>query len=83
METTVTVTQFNPFNLLDPFNPFAVLVVFSLAIIAGIFLPRALRGRKARRVGTVLIVVIFLYYLVPNFVAVVIWFLVNKLHWIQ
>ena len=79
----VTEKAFNPYNLLDPFNPFAIMVIFPLIATLAIALPRLVKNATHRKIGIGLILAISLYYLVPNFYGIAVWYLVNKLHWIR
>ena len=70
-----------PINFFDPFNPisfwFALLSISGLSVLLC-----NNKNKNIKLVSIVLIVVLIGYYFVPNFYMMIMWYLVNKLHWI-
>lgn len=71
----------NPYNYL--FHPYFLIPLFLLLGIVIFLAPLYAHKKKIKIAVFIFISIVFLIIIVPNFMAVAVWFLVNKLHWIK
>ena len=70
------------FNLLNPYNPVAVLFAIILIGVVSVLLCR-IKGKLSKYVGTAILSATVIYYFFPNIYLIVMWVLVEKLHWMR
>jgi hypothetical protein len=79
----VTEQVFNPFDFLNPFNPFALLLTFIFLVTPMTVISISNKRKSIKFIAGGIALVIFSYFAIPNIYIFLAWIFVEKIHMLR